>query len=205
MIQRQPVPAAPRGSPSGSFVATKFAAPKLVAPELVLAARLAARLSRCTARLLPRLAIRAMDLSRLEAWKSLGFTYANDFAREHLDRSSSWLRQQARLGRACHELPALKAAITGADGGKPLGRAAAYEVCRVAQTDTVADWIERARSCTIRELKEAIRATQNNGPSSVATTPTDRRRESLQVQLPAFLRGAIVHPEYSKPLRSLNF
>ena len=186
MIQRQPVPAAPHGG---------MVVPGLVAPEFVIAARLAARLSRCTARLLPRFATAAMDLSRIEAWKSLGFTYANDFAREHLDRSSSWLRQLARLGRACQELPALKEAITGADGGKPLGRAAAYEVCRVARPDTVADWIQRARGCTIRELKETIRRTQDTEPSSVANTPPKRQRDSLRVPLPAFLHGAILDVE----------
>jgi hypothetical protein len=141
------------------------------------------------------LAAAALELSRIEGWKALGFTYASDFARERLDRSSSWLRQLARLGRTCRELPALTDAITGADGGKPLARAAAYEVCRVARPDTVADWIQRARGCTIRQLKEAIRRTQDTGPSSAETTPLNRRQDSLRLQLPVFLRGAILDVE----------
>lgn len=185
MIQRQTVPGVSTGMSTG----------REAAPELVLAAQLCARLGRCTAQLIPRLAGAAQRLTAIEAWKPLCFTHVNDFACERLDHSGSWLRQLARLGRTCQEMPALTDAITGADGGKPLGRAAAYEICRVARADTVADWIQRARQGTIRELKEAIRRAQDAAPASVAATPPARAQGALPVHLPPFLVCALLDIE----------
>jgi hypothetical protein len=175
----------PIGAPTG----------RVVAPDVAVAAQLVARLGRCTAGLVPRLADAALRLVHTEGWKSLRFTNVGDFARERLDRSGSWLRQLARLGQACQEMPALDHAITGKDGGKPLSRAAAYEICRVARPETVALWIQRARTGTIRELKAAIRRDQDSAPSSVATTPAPRRWDSWRTHVPAFLPGALLDVE----------
>jgi hypothetical protein len=188
MIQRQPIPGA---IPAASAQVSKTSTARTLAPELFIAAQLTVRLRRCTARLLPRLADAALRLVHVEGWKSLRYSNANDFARERLDRSGSWLRQLARLGQACRELPALADAISGADGGKPLGRAAAYEICRVARPETLTGWINQARTCTIRDLKRAVRREMDNRPSSVANLAQQHPRASLGMHLPVVLDRAL--------------
>jgi hypothetical protein len=74
----------------------------VVAPEFFLAAQLCARLGRCTARLVPRLADAALRLTRNESWKSLSFRHANDFALERLDHSGNWRDSGGRARKCRH-------------------------------------------------------------------------------------------------------
>jgi hypothetical protein len=126
-------------------------------PDVLIAAQLIERLRHCGARLVPDLARSAVHLVRRESWKSCSFANVHDFARERFDHSGRWVRNLARLGRAFQEMPTLADAVVAADGHRALGRAAALEISRVAQPETVDIWVECARHCTLRELKKHIR------------------------------------------------
>lgn len=57
---------------------------------------------------------------------------------------------------AFERLPGLKEAVTGQDGGRPLGRVRGVVLARVASGKSVGAWIEWARSHTVRQLVEAV-------------------------------------------------
>src|SRR5438552_3572659 len=95
------------------------------------------------------LARSAAAFVRRQDWCVFGFARLDDHARERLGRSGRWLRDLALLGESLEKLPALEAALTGEDGGRPIGRVAATAVARVADPASLPDWIERARSLTV--------------------------------------------------------
>jgi len=98
----------------------------------------------------------AASICRERAWCVFGFARASDFAREHLDRSGRWLVDLAALHSALAAFPGLDAALTGDDGGPPLGRVRALLVGRVAGAGTLAAWISLARRLTVRALRQAV-------------------------------------------------
>jgi HNH endonuclease len=158
-------------------------APATSLPRTETAARRADALARslCTSRdrLTEPLARIAAALVDERAWCSMGFARAADFAREHLGRSARWLRDLATLHRGLSTLPGLAAALTGEDAGAPIGRRRALLVARVADASTLAAWLARARSLTVRELQaEVARALQagasisSSSASDPALTPT---------------------------------
>ena len=151
--------------------------PHATSPDVFIAAQLAEQLRHAAATVSPHLAQAAWQLTRIEAWKRFGFSNAQDFARERLDHSGRWLRDLARLGQALHEMPALADALAGADGAPPLGRTAALEICRIARPETLDTWVQRARQCTIRALKEWIRqerSAQDEAAAASAMPPAPR-------------------------------
>jgi len=87
---------------------------------------------------------------------AFGFARLDDCARERLGRSGRWVRDQAALAEAVDRLPPLGAALTGADGGEPVGTVAALLVARVADGGSLAGWLRLARSSTVRELRAAV-------------------------------------------------
>src|SRR3989442_16008314 len=148
--------AAPTSSPS-RVEAAAFASPL---PRVETAVRRADALARslCAAReriTLP-LAQLAASLCGERAWCAFGFARASDFALEYLDRSGRWLRDLAALHSALAALPGLDAALTGDDGGPPLGRVRAHLIGRVAGAGTLAAWIALARRLPVRALREAV-------------------------------------------------
>jgi len=92
-----------------------------------------------------------------------GHARLDDCARERLGRSGRWVRDQAALAEAVDRLPPLGIALTGADGGEPLGTVAALLVGRVADTETLAAWLSVARSSTVRELRAAVARARHGG------------------------------------------
>jgi hypothetical protein len=104
------------------------------------------------------LADAAHQLVEVEGWAPLGFARLGDLARERFGRSGRWVRELAVLGRLVREQPALRAAIVGADGGRPLGRSLALAIARASTKHPLANWIAFARRVTVRELMEAVRA-----------------------------------------------
>jgi hypothetical protein len=92
-----------------------------------------------------------------KAWSVFGYGGIEDYARERLDRTGRWLRDQASLGRALEGLPGLARALDGADGGRPLGKVSARLVSRVATAESLAGWIALARRVPVRELKQLVR------------------------------------------------
>ena len=111
--------------PLGSCQAPEPAALASRPPRVETAARradaLARSLSAARERITLPLAQLAASLCRERAWCAFGFARASDFTLEYLDRSGRWLRDLAALHSALAALPGLDAALTGDDGGSPLG------------------------------------------------------------------------------------
>jgi hypothetical protein len=74
-------------------------------------------------------------------WAIFGFSRADDYARERLGRTGRWLRDLAALDRLFQEHPCLARAITGDDGGRPIGRVAALPTGRAVPPHTFGHWI----------------------------------------------------------------
>src|SRR2546428_3601639 len=129
-------------------------------PRTEAAARRADALARslCGARdrLTVPLARIAASLVRERAWCAFGFARAADFAREHFGRSGRWLRDLAALHHGLSTLDGLAPALTGDDGGAPLGRRRALLIARVATAETLLAWLALARRLTVRELQTAV-------------------------------------------------
>ena len=94
---------------------------------------------------------------RRRSWTEFGHASLDDHARERFGRSGRWVRDLAALGEAAGASPALLAALTGADGGRPLGRVAALLIARADAPDSIDDWIEFARRESVRDLRAALR------------------------------------------------
>ncbi len=107
-----------------------------------------------------------------QVWAPLGFARASDFVRETWGRSPRWFSDLAALGEAMGRSPALRAAVAGNDGARPLGRVAALELARnvvAANADDTAqvesEWIALARTVTVRELRKHLREIRNRDGS----------------------------------------
>jgi hypothetical protein len=92
-----------------------------------------------------------------EVWSVFGFARLEDHARERFGRSGRWVKDCASLGAALQSLPLLADALTGDDGGRPLGRVAALLVARIASADSLAAWVALARRVPIRALRASVR------------------------------------------------
>jgi hypothetical protein len=110
------------------------------------------------------LARAAVAFLALRAWSVFGYARLEDLARERYGRSGRWLRDLAALGEGVAAAPPLAEALTGADGGRPLGRVAATLIARAAAAAVrpppgapFDDWIVAARRLGVRELRAAIR------------------------------------------------
>lgn len=122
------------------------------------------------------LAMVAVVFHRLRGWTLFGFARLDDHARERFGRSGRWVRDLAALGDAIERLPALARAVAGKDEGPPLGRVAAVLIARVATEESIENWISVARSASVRQLREAIRA--------------GRPRRPLRMRVPGAVRAA---------------
>ncbi|MCU0254484.1 MAG: hypothetical protein MUE47_08085, partial [Acidobacteria bacterium] len=118
-------------------------------------------------------------------WRACGAARLEDHARERFGRSGRWVRQFAQLGHALERFPALARALTGDDGGAPLGAESARLVARLlaqresrlggpagppsvdglakegdaeCRDDALARWIARARQVTLRALRGEVMA-----------------------------------------------
>jgi hypothetical protein len=113
----------------------------------------------------------AAQLVRQSGWTSFGFARLEDHARERFGRSGRWVKDLAALAEALETLPGLDSAITGGDGGRPIGRVAALAIARVATVESLASWIALARTVTVRRLKESVREARERGASHPIDNP----------------------------------
>ena len=121
------------------------------------------------------LARSAAAFVRRQGWCEFGFARLDDHARERFGRCGRWLRDLALLGESLDRLPGLQTALTGEDGGRPLGRVAAMVVARIADPESLQDWIGRARRLTVRELRVEVtraRALATGPPEGAGMTET---------------------------------
>ena len=100
----------------------------------------------------------AASLHAHAAWLFWGPSNADDFCRDGFQRTGRWLRDLVRLHAATARLPALGAAVAGADGRWPVGQMAALAIARVATEADVASWIERARQIGLHSLRQEVTA-----------------------------------------------
>jgi hypothetical protein len=96
-------------------------------------------------------------------WNAFGHARLDDHARERFGRGGRWVRDLAALGRAVGALPDLGAALRGEDGGGSIGRVAARLLGGIASPESLPAWIARARSRTVRELRDEIRQARDAG------------------------------------------
>ena len=92
--------------------------------------RLAVELRVAHDRLALPLARAAAAFLAAKAWRPCGAARLEDHARERFGRTARWVRQWADLGGALARFPDLAPALTGDDGGVPLGAEAARLVAR---------------------------------------------------------------------------
>lgn len=121
-------------------------------------------------RLALQLAREAAAFVRSGAWAAHGYARLEDHARERFGRSGRWLRDLAALARAVESLPDLGRALTGDDGGRPVGRVAALIIGRVASSGSVSEWVRLAREVTVRDLRTSVRRARELG----SDRPPDR-------------------------------
>ena len=69
----------------------------------------------------------------------------------------------AALGKAADRMPALGEALTGGDGGSPIGRARALLLAKHASVGRCEEWILLARSITVRELRKEMQEARAAG------------------------------------------
>ncbi len=121
----------------------------------------------------PLLARVASLIARGRGWTLFGYARNDDYARERLRRSGRWLRDLALLGAHIERAPVLELALTGADGGRPLGRVAATIVSRTADDNNIADWIAYAREATVSDLRASAREARagNELPVRFSSSP----------------------------------
>jgi hypothetical protein len=100
---------------------------------------------------------------RKETWFAFGFARLEDHARERFGRSGRWVKDCGSLGRALEALPLLADALTGDDGGRPIGRVAALLIGRVACPASLGAWVALARSVTVRALRGDVAAARAAG------------------------------------------
>ena len=110
---------------------------------------------------------------RRRPWTEFGHARLDDHARERFGRSGRWVRDLAALGEAAGASPALLTALTGADGGRPLGRVAALLIARAGAPDSIDDWIEFARRESVRDLRAALRRARTASDAANAGPPGD--------------------------------
>ncbi|MGH9749019.1 MAG: hypothetical protein ACRD6R_03735 [Candidatus Polarisedimenticolia bacterium] len=66
-------------------------------------------------------------------------------------------------GRGLESFPLLRGAMSGDDGGRPIGRVAATLVGRIASADSLGDRVALARRVPVRTLREAVGAARAAG------------------------------------------
>ncbi|UCE02193.1 MAG: HNH endonuclease [Candidatus Latescibacterota bacterium] len=125
--------------------------------------RILGRLARLRHQITLPLACAASGLVRRRGWIEFGYRNDHDFAREVLGWSARTLRNLAALDKPLREFPELVRAVTGVDGKPPLGRSAVLLIAPVATRQDIEMWIERARTCTVRQLGEFVHATRRTG------------------------------------------
>jgi hypothetical protein len=140
----------------------------------------------CDALLVP-LGRAAFRLVRSRLHTVFGYARLEDYARERLARSGRWLRDVAALGEGFEHMPALIDAVTGRDGGAPIGRVAALLVTRAATPDTIAEWLRLARRSTVRELRAAAGHALETDRSSESA---EEDRELVRLLVPTSVKAA---------------
>jgi hypothetical protein len=131
------------------------------------------RLARMRHQVTLPLASAAAALVRRRAWVDLGYLNEQQFARDLFGWTGKTLRNLAALDEPLRGFPELVSAVIGSDAGPPIGRCAALRIGKVATADTIEMWIERARTCSVRELDALIRNRKRSETAAFSTAAAD--------------------------------
>lgn len=137
------------------------------------------------------LADAARTFIRRREWGIFGYARLGDHARERLDRTARWVRDMAALGEAAERLPGLADALTGEDGGHPLGVQAAREIGRVATPESFPTWLSLARTLSVRALRAWTRRAAANGtcwPENICEGESPERISEQDMNRHIYLR-----------------
>ncbi|WP_242393001.1 HNH endonuclease [Anaeromyxobacter oryzisoli] len=88
----------------------------------------------------------------------LGFSGIADYARERLGIAGRTAQGMAQLARALAARPRLREAVRSGE----VSARKATTILRVARGDAEAEWVERARTATVRALESAVRTAGTN-------------------------------------------
>lgn len=121
-----------------------------------------------------QLATLLAELDEASLYRPLGYVSLAEYAGKVLDLSSRQARELARLGRRLPALPELDAAMAAGE----LDWTKAREIARVANAETVAAWVARAREVSSRELERQVAVTHvgHPPPDEMADEPMPARR-----------------------------
>ncbi len=173
---------APRAFPHVTLRDAALASTAYVAPRAFPAERrsrvhgldgLACALAAATERLALPTARAAAAFEAAKGWRAFGDARLDDHAREHFARSGRWLREQARLHAAVTRWPPLAAALTGDDGGAPIGAEKTKLLARLGSRleagvesgveagseSGLEAWIARARRLSVPALRREVQRT----------------------------------------------
>ena len=99
-------------------------------------------------------------LARGDRALRLGYSGMGDYARERLGIAGRTAQAMARLARELRERPLLRSAVRS---GEVTARKA-QAVLPLARGQAEEEWVERARTTTVRALEAAVRATRGGDP-----------------------------------------
>ncbi|MGH9870610.1 MAG: hypothetical protein ACREAA_20930 [Candidatus Polarisedimenticolia bacterium] len=125
--------------------------------------RVAVSLKAAQAKLLVPLAHVAEAIVRTRAHVAFGYARLSDYCRERHGRSARWLRDHAALHECFERSQALRSAVTGEDGGRPLSLMAALAIGTGAEAADEKVWIERGRRATLAALKGELSLSSAGG------------------------------------------
>ena len=158
--------------------------------------------------------------SQRRGWTNRGYARQSDYAREVLGHTGRWMTEMTRLGVAVERHPRLASALTGQDGGIPLGVAAVLQIAAVADaeselppesrqasetSDWLENWIDRARNFSLRQLKADAAAARKDarqedptlergplsfGPGEAAETLQELQRHTVFLAAPPEVAAA---------------
>ena len=156
--------------------------------------RMALALRAALERITIPLARAAQEFVRKKAWFPFGHARVADHARERFGRSGRWVCDRAALGRAMECLPGLREALSGDDGGRPIGTVAALHIGRVASSASLPEWLALARSVPVRELRDAVRRARGARSDRPLEATSDHRAGNtppVSAAMPAEERYAV--------------
>src|SRR5262249_54776747 len=133
------------------------------------------------ARVVVPLARAAAMLKQTRAHLQFGYARLDDFCRERHGCSGRWLSHLAALHECFERLPALRRAVSAADGAVPLHVSPALAIGTVAVEETVDSWIELGRRVGLARLEREVRRAREE---TAAAAPADDGSEPMELRVP---------------------
>ncbi len=96
-------------------------------------------------------------------WLGFGYARLEDHSRERFGRCGRWVRDLKTLAEVAERSPALSDAVSGADGGDPIGSVSALAIGKIATPESSHEWVALARRVSVRKLRDEIRRAAEAG------------------------------------------